>query len=110
MGSEFRVETARTDEARRDAYRLRYAVLVGDLGYNIAGVAAGKGLIEPLDPNATILLAYDGTEPVGTLTIDGWGGNDFDPERVRLLNMTPVADAFSKRHVFQVRKAAVLAA
>lgn len=108
MGADFRIETVRTDEARRDAYRLRYTVLVGDLGYDIMGVTAAKGIVEEADAKATILVAYDGTEPIGTVAIDWWGGADFDAERVQTLNLTPVADAFSKKNVFQVRKAAVL--
>src|SRR5688572_18646266 len=59
MGADFRIEAARTDEARRDAYRLRYTVLVGDLGYDIMGMTAAKGIVERADAKATILLAYD---------------------------------------------------
>ena len=108
MGADFRIEAARTDEARRDAYQLRYTVLVGDLGYDIAGMTAARGIVEKADAKATILLAYDGKEPVGTVAIDWWGAAEVDPERVQTLNLTPVADAFSKKNVFQVRKAAVL--
>lgn len=80
-----RIKVARTAHELEDVYRLRHAVYVGEEGYFEDSEAARGGMIvDRFDsfPRTANIIAYDGTEPVGTLRINLDTGAGLPPDEV----------------------------
>ncbi len=82
MAGRPRVYEAKTDEERLKAFQLRYRVFIEELNWTVSGADAERGLREPADDEARILIAEVDGVPVATAAVDQWGVVDIDPETV----------------------------
>jgi predicted N-acetyltransferase YhbS len=106
MGLE--VVIADNERQRRDAFRLRHRVFVEEMGYEIPGLDPERGLVDPEDETAVILVAYDGPRAVGSLTIDWWADTDLRPEVIQNLRLDAFGPGLPRDAVVIVRKLSVL--
>jgi hypothetical protein len=102
------VALAETEEQKLQAYRIRYEVLVEELGYVMPGCTPETGVREAADAQSKIFVAYEGDKPVGCMAIDWWKEVEMSADRVSDMQLAVFENAYSRNSVFVCRKAAIL--
>lgn len=98
------VVRANSDVLRREAFRLRYRVLVGERGFTVTGANADEGLVEAEDATSVVFIAFEGGCSVGTLAVDRWSETKLRPEVVEHLQLEEVANKAGRSSIVIVRK------
>lgn len=96
----FEVRTATTEADRAAVYRLRYELYVEEQGlFGDTADHERRWLRDAMDDEATLLVAYEGTEVVGTVRLLHGGDGRIDAETRHTFDLDAFADVLDERHI-----------
>lgn len=96
----FEVRTATTEADRAAVYRLRYELYVEEQGlFGDTADHERRWLRDAMDDEATLLVAYEGTEVVGTVRLLHGGDGRIDAETRHTFDLDAFADVLDERDI-----------